>query len=136
MLHPNLNSNEMGAWGPAKPTAIKVLVYPDGNMSLVNSAALHCCDFKKGSILGKKKKKGIIYHKAASKREGGRHHPVWEIPQDTDFKDFLVKFTENNKMIGKRDIQAKHSYTDLMLYSLKGQYRMDQFQKQDTEFRP
>lgn len=39
-------------------------------------------------------------------------------------------------MIGKRDMQAKHSYTDLMLYSLKGQDRMVRFQKQDTELRP
>lgn len=81
-------------------------------MSLVNSAALHCCDFKKGSILEKKK---VLFTIKLLLR--GRHHPVWEIPQDTDFKDFLVNFTENNKRIGKRDIQAKHSYTDLMLYS-------------------
>lgn len=39
-------------------------------------------------------------------------------------------------MIGKRDMQAKHSYTDLMLSSLEGQDRMVQFQKQDTELRP
>lgn len=33
-------------------------------------------------------------------------------------------------------MQAKHSYTDLMLYLLEGQDRMVRFQKQDTELRP